>query len=139
MKFNQNLIKKFSSHLNPPIKNDLYKHIKSLLFVPGNQEKMLRKSYNISSHVIVPDLEDSVPNQEKANARKIVLEHLDKISVSNDKRLVFPRLNSLSANLFDQDLEEMLNEKSADFINGFVIPKVNTPEEFKYILNKQSG
>jgi citrate lyase beta subunit len=123
---------KFSSK-NFSAKINSFSHIKSCMFVPGNQEKMLKKGYNIPSHVLVPDLEDSVPLTEKSNARKLVLEHIEKISLSLDKRLVFPRLNSLSSNLFNDDLDFLFNKDSCKFIDGFVIPKVNSVEEYLYI------
>jgi predicted transcriptional regulator len=46
--------------------------LRSLLFVPGNRETMLRKAAATRPDVFVPDLEDSVPADEKVNARETV-------------------------------------------------------------------
>jgi citrate lyase subunit beta/citryl-CoA lyase len=121
-------IKKFSEKIKS------YSHIKSLMFVPGNQEKMLKKSLGISSHVISPDLEDSVPHSEKNNARKIVTQYIPEIK-GDRKVLLMPRLNSLQSKLLIGDLEYLLNEKTSTFLDGFVIPKVSSPEEYEYIEN----
>ncbi len=120
-----------------------YSNIKSCLFVPGNQENMLKKSLNIKSDITVPDLEDSVPLSEKSNAREVVINHINSLSnCSNDnitkpKKLpiIFPRVNSISSNLFEADLNSLLTNKTCDNLKGFIIPKVNTPEEYKYISN----
>ena len=44
--------------------------MRSLLFIPGNRLDMLQKGLGFSSDVVVPDLEDSVPNAEKDDARE---------------------------------------------------------------------
>jgi citrate lyase beta subunit len=105
-----------------------YSRIKSCMFVPGSSEKMLMKSVNINSDIIVPDLEDSVALNEKINARINITKHFDKFAKG---KLIFPRVNSIASNLFESDLDSILTNK----INGLVIPKLNTPEEYKYILN----
>ena len=43
----------------------------SLLFVPGNQSRMLEKALGCTPDAFVPDMEDSVPLEEKLNARSI--------------------------------------------------------------------
>ena len=42
--------------------------LRSLLFVPGNQPRMLEKALGLAPDAYVPDLEDSVPLEEKENA-----------------------------------------------------------------------
>ena len=42
--------------------------LRSLLFVPGNQVRMLRKALDLAPDAYVPDLEDSVPDAEKDTA-----------------------------------------------------------------------
>ena len=50
--------------------------LRSLLFIPGNQPKMLAKASSVSPDAFVLDLEDSVPAAEKKNARKGNARHL---------------------------------------------------------------
>ena len=45
---------------------------RSVLFVPGHEEKKIRKAYTLNSDLIVIDLESTVPDQEKENAKKII-------------------------------------------------------------------
>jgi len=135
------IIKKHLSHSNFRSSLDLTDYssrIKSCLFIPGNQEKMLFKAEKINANVIVPDLEDSVPLKEKINARNKILSFLlNNPTVSNtQERLIFPRLNSLESGLFLDDLNFLLSSQTHKFIDGFVIPKVNTPEEYKEIEDK---
>lgn len=46
--------------------------ISSGLYVPGNQQRMLNKCVTVGASLLVPDLEDSVPLQEKQAARELV-------------------------------------------------------------------
>ena len=43
---------------------------RSVLFVPGHEEKKIKKAYTINADLIVLDLESSVPKNEKENAKK---------------------------------------------------------------------
>lgn len=44
---------------------------RSLLFIPGNTAKMLDKALAFRPDAYVPDMEDSVPDAEKENARHL--------------------------------------------------------------------
>ena len=43
---------------------------RSVLFVPGHEEKKIRKAYTLNADLIVIDLESTVPNDQKENAKK---------------------------------------------------------------------
>ena len=45
---------------------------RSVLFVPGHEEKKIKKAYTINADLIVLDLESSVPKNEKENAKKTI-------------------------------------------------------------------
>ena len=45
---------------------------RSVLFVPGHEEKKIKKAYTLDADLIVIDLESTVPNNEKDNAKKII-------------------------------------------------------------------
>lgn len=130
-------IKKYYSNIQPiPSSTTNYSHLKSCLFIPGNQEKMLQKILKINADIIVPDLEDSVPISEKIKARNLILSHIISPAVSATKKTIFPRLNSLQSGLFYEDLESLMILEIRNHIQGFVIPKINTAEEYDEI-NKQ--
>ena len=45
---------------------------RSVLFVPGHEEKKIKKAYTLNADLIVIDLESTVPDNEKDNAKKII-------------------------------------------------------------------
>jgi len=97
--------------------------LRSLLFVPGNRPNMLQKALGFSPDVFVPDLEDSVPTDEKANARAVAASFLTKLSDTGS--LVIPRVNSLDTGLLEQDLAAIITPD----IYGLSIGKVQTVQE----------
>ena len=85
--------------------------LRSLLFVPGNQPNMLEKATGFLPDAFVPDMEDSVPMEEKANARKTVAEHLPGLAARGP--LVIPRVNSLDTGLLEEDNTEDIDAVSS--------------------------
>lgn len=108
-----------------------------ILSVPGNREKMLVKAKNIDVDIIMLDLEDSVPVEEKTQARRMVAEFLcDGGEWASKSRSV--RINPMDSPYAYRDLVEVV-EKAGEFIDTIVIPKVNHPCEVKavdYILTQ---
>ena len=45
---------------------------RSLIFVPGNNSRFLEKAKTLQADIVCFDLEDSVPDNEKTNARKLI-------------------------------------------------------------------
>jgi len=100
---------------------------RSLIFVPGNNPRFLEKAKKIQADIICFDLEDSVPDNEKKNARKLIKNALK--SRSDYLSFVFVRTNSpVSGKIFD-DLKEIVQKG----IDGIVVPKVNNIKELKKI------
>ena len=54
--------------------------LRSLLFVPGNRPNMLERALGAAPDAFVPDLEDSVPLDEKVNARQITASFLPQLA-----------------------------------------------------------
>ena len=48
------------------------KLFRSLIFVPGNNPRFLEKAKDLQADIVCFDLEDSVPDKEKKNARKLI-------------------------------------------------------------------
>ncbi|MEX0656781.1 MAG: CoA ester lyase [Nitrosopumilaceae archaeon] len=101
--------------------------MRSLLFVPGNNSRFLEKAKDLPSDIICFDLEDSVPDNEKKNARQLIKETLKRRS--EYKSDVYVRINSPSSGIITDDLKEIV----ARGIDGIVIPKVNNAKELKKI------
>jgi citrate lyase subunit beta/citryl-CoA lyase len=96
--------------------------LRSLLFVPGNQAKMLAKAVDVAADVVVPDLEDSVPDAEKANARSITANFLPQLAA---KRLVVPRVNSLATPWLEDDLAAIVGPH----VFGISVGKIDAPSD----------
>ena len=76
--------------------------LRSLLFVPGNKENMLEKALATRPDVLVPDMEDSVPDAEKTVARDTIRRFLPRLESTG--RPIAPRVNSLDTGLVADDL-----------------------------------
>ncbi len=113
--------------------------IRSLLFVPGNQSRMLDRALGLSPDALVPDLEDSVPPDEKANARSVTASYLEKLASA--RPLVLPRVNSLDTGLLEDDLAAVVGPR----IFGVSVGKIQTPEDIEAVssiierLEKRAG
>jgi len=118
------------------LSRNIYSKIKSALFVPGSQEKMLQKSLDLDPHIIVPDLEDSVPLAKKHEARILVKSHIMKRSSLNSQAFVFPRINPITSDLSIADIEELITYETIGSIHGLVVPKVETFDEYNAIHQK---
>ena len=49
---------------------------RSVLFVPGHEEKKIKKAYTLDADLIVLDLESTVPDDQKEQAKKLSLIHI---------------------------------------------------------------
>ena len=100
---------------------------RSLIFVPGNNPRFLEKAKKIQADIVCFDLEDSVPDDQKINARKLIKSALK--SKKSYKSAIFVRTNSPSSGKIPSDLKEVIQKG----IDGIVIPKVNNIQELKKI------
>ncbi|MDC3292070.1 CoA ester lyase [Nitrosopumilus sp.] len=107
--------------------------IRSLIFVPGNNPRFLEKAKKIQADIVCFDLEDSVPDDEKTSARKLIKNALK--SRSEYSSSIFVRTNSPLSGKIPSDLKEIIQKG----IDGIVIPKVNNVTELKKIQKTLSG
>ena len=49
--------------------------MRSVFYVPGNNDKMMSKAARIAADILTLDLEDSVPPAEKPKAREMIKEY----------------------------------------------------------------
>ncbi len=80
--------------------------LRSPLFVPGNMPRMLERALGLRPDAFIPDLEDSVPQDEKANARSVTASHLERLAATG--RPVIPRVNSKDSGLLEEDLSDIV-------------------------------
>ena len=93
---------------------------RSLIFVPGNSMRFVEKAKTLAADIICFDLEDSVPDNEKDAARRIISETL-LARRQEYSGIVYVRTNSPESGLIPDDLKAVLQEG----IDGIVVPKVN--------------
>jgi citrate lyase subunit beta/citryl-CoA lyase len=106
---------------------------RSLIFVPGNSMRFVEKAKTLAADIICFDLEDSVPDNEKDTARRIIAETLLARQQEYSGH-VYVRTNSPESGLIPDDLKAILQKG----IDGIVVPKVNDAYEMleikKYIV-----
>ncbi len=100
---------------------------RSLIFVPGNNSRFLEKARNLKADIVCFDLEDSVPDKEKKQARKLIKTALK--SRSKYYSSIFVRTNSPLSGKIPDDLKEIVQKG----IDGIVLPKINNIKELKKI------
>ena len=92
--------------------------MRSLLFVPGDSEKKLAKSLGSEADVLILDLEDSVVDERKAEARRITRDFL--AAAPGGPRL-FVRVNALASGMILDDLAAVVAARP----HGIVLPKAD--------------
>ncbi len=100
---------------------------RSLIFVPGNNPRFLEKAKKLQADIVCFDLEDSVPDNEKDNARNLIKSALK--SRKSYESSIFVRTNSPLSGKIPADLKQIVQKG----IDGIVIPKVNNTKELKKI------
>ena len=80
--------------------------MRSIMYIPGNNPKMIQKAPEIPADIITLDLEDSVPPAEKETARQLVKENLKYAATGGAQ--VFVRINNWETQLTNDDLEAIV-------------------------------
>jgi len=109
---------------------------RSILSVPGHVEKMHLKASQSAADVVMLDLEDSVPVDQKEAARAQVIRSLG----GHDwgKKVVAVRINGLDTPYAYQDLLTVL-EDAGDRVDAVVVPKVNTAGDIHFVDRMMTG
>lgn len=96
---------------------------RSELAVPGSQSKFFEKALNSPADVIFLDLEDAVAPDQKAQARKNIIEALNDLDWST--KTVSVRINGLDTHWMYRDIVDVV-EQAGQFIDLIMVPKVGT-------------
>lgn len=99
--------------------------IRSLLFVPGNKPAWMEKAVKYEADVLILDLEDSVPDNDKIASRPLVKSALKYLSDKGQTCNV--RVNGFATGLTLDDLDGVLCPE----LHGIVLPKVETIDDLK--------
>jgi citrate lyase subunit beta/citryl-CoA lyase len=98
--------------------------LRSLLFVPANVERFVRKAPETGADAVVLDLEDSVPESAKRDARAKLGWAAEEVR-SRSGQLLAVRVNSIGTPHFREDLRAAV-EAGIDVV---VLPKCDGPED----------
>jgi citrate lyase subunit beta/citryl-CoA lyase len=99
--------------------------LRTLLFVPGNRQRMLERAPRAGADAIVIDLEDAVPRGEKRTARALVRTLLPKMTASGLP--VFVRVNNVRGGMARDDVMAVVRPGLA----GVVHPKTDAPQDLR--------
>jgi citrate lyase subunit beta/citryl-CoA lyase len=101
------------------------KPVRSSLFVPGNKPDWMEKAIKYGADVLILDLEDSVPDNEKIAARPLVKAALKSLHAQGQTCNV--RVNGFATGLTLDDLEAVICPE----ISNIAMPKVETVDDMK--------
>jgi citrate lyase subunit beta/citryl-CoA lyase len=97
--------------------------LRSMLFTPANNMRMIAKAGDRGADAVILDLEDSVPMPDKETARLFARDALERIAAGGP--LVFVRINAPETGLGPDDLDWVVRPGLA----GIVLPKAQTPDD----------
>jgi citrate lyase subunit beta/citryl-CoA lyase len=102
--------------------------LRSLLFVPANVERFVRKAPETGADAVVLDLEDSVPESAKTDARAKLGWATEEVR-SRSNQLLAARVNSLRTPHFREDLRAAAEAG----IEVVVLPKCDGPDDLSRV------
>lgn len=110
------------------LKNSQSFLMRSLMFVPAHNERLLNSAIRSNADVLLLDVEDSVqPTQNKEIARKNIVKYAREGKF--EKHIVFPRVNDRESGQLLKDLTEL----TVPGITGFMYPKSYTGQDIYFI------
>lgn len=97
--------------------------LRSALYIPGNKEDWIRKSPQYGSDALILDLEDSVPDREKSNARSLIAELVSELG--NSGLIILVRVNGFDSGLTEGDIRGVVKRG----LYGIILPMVRGSKE----------
>ncbi len=96
---------------------------RALLYMPGDNWKMITKSITLGVDSICMDMEDGAAVNKKAEARETIVKALRELDFGASEKLA--RINSVGSGWEKDDIEAVLTHRP----DGIVIPKVESFEQ----------
>lgn len=104
--------------------------LRSMMFVPGHNDKLLEKASQSDADALILDIEDSVmPPHNKSIARGKIKHYVSSGKLSRFS--IFPRVNDRESGMLLKDIQEL----TIKGIDGFVYPKSKRAEDI-YFFDK---
>jgi citrate lyase subunit beta/citryl-CoA lyase len=108
------------------------KPIRSIMFAPANQLKLLKKMPAAKADVTIACLEDGTPVPEKVEARSTVTEAFRELKAEGWTGRAFVRINPLGTEFFEDDVACAVDGP----FDGLVIPKVGSAEDVHAVMSR---
>ena len=99
---------------------------RALLYMPGDNWKMITKSITLGVDSICMDMEDGAAVNKKAEARATIAKALQELDFGTSEKLA--RINSVGSGWEKEDIEAVLPYQP----NGIVIPKVESYDQIEW-------
>jgi citrate lyase subunit beta / citryl-CoA lyase len=107
--------------------------LRSLLFVPGNDARKLRKAGSLGADLVVIDLEDAVAEAEKTGARELVAEAVPRLSAH---ARVAVRVNGIETGRLQDDIASVT---AGPGLSVLVVPKVEAVDTLAAVDDLLAG
>jgi len=100
--------------------------MRSVMYVPSNNEKLLGKAPEMKADILTLDLEDSVPPAEKETGRDKIREYLQEGQCSRQKsKYLYVRINNWETLMTNDDLEAIVYPG----LDGVCLAKCGHPDD----------
>jgi citrate lyase subunit beta/citryl-CoA lyase len=96
--------------------------MRSLLFIPGDDEKKLGKGVGCGADALILDLEDAVSAPRKAAARTITAQYIAATRALKLRPLLYVRVNALDTPYWEDDLAGVMGSGP----DGLLLPKARS-------------
>jgi len=100
---------------------------RALLYMPGDDRHKIEKSTTLGVDCICMDMEDGVAVTRKVEARAVIAQAMKELDFGTSERCI--RINSVGSGVEKYDLAAAL----ATNPDSIVVPKIETPEQVKWI------
>jgi citrate lyase subunit beta/citryl-CoA lyase len=97
--------------------------MRTMLFVPGDKEKLLLKSLGLGTDAVIWDIEDAVASPEKELARTNIGHALAAAPAKHVP--VYVRINAFGSDMLDADLNRIVRPG----LGGVILSKAESPEQ----------
>lgn len=99
--------------------------MRTSLYIPANNSRFIAKAATSGADIVTFDIEDAVPPQDKANARRLTAENL--LSAGTGGSQVYVRINGWHTEFANADLEAVVRPG----LDGVTLPKCRNADDVK--------
>jgi citrate lyase subunit beta/citryl-CoA lyase len=99
--------------------------MRSLLFIPADDEKKLGKGLSTGADALILDLEDAVRAERKAAARALAAQHIADWRPREGRPRLYVRINALDTDLWLDDLAGVIGAEP----DGVLLPKPRSGDD----------